>query len=120
MTKNYDLIKEQFIEFLANPAREESQGEFAKKVGVNQVTLSDWKRDPAFKERYLKRLEDFLLDDVKDVYKTMAFKAKSGDYNWGKLFLQQANILAAEKKDIELKATGEVQFVNKVPRPDND
>lgn len=96
--KNYDTIKIDFVKFLADPTRTETQEQFAKRFKVNAVTLSKWKQEPGFKEMYVQLLEQYLQDNVSDVYKVMHEKAKSGDFNWGKLYLQQANILKQEKQ----------------------
>ena len=102
MTKNYDYIKAEFIRFLSDPERTETQAEFAKKYEVDPATLSIWKRDPEFKQELIDRLEEYLGDSVADVYKTIRKKAKEGDYNFTKLLLQQINLLKAEKQEMKI------------------
>lgn len=101
MTKNYDLIKAKFLDFLADPNRSQTQGEFAKENDVNPATLSDWKKDREFKDKFIERLDRLLIDDLPKIYQTMKNKALAGDVSWARMYVQQINLLRNYKDDIQ-------------------
>lgn len=50
-----------FIEWLTDPSARgasESQNAFAERLGVNKGTLSKWKKDPAFRKEWERRLAE--------------------------------------------------------------
>lgn len=97
--KNYDILKQDFIKFMALPQRDKTQGEWAEANGVNQNTLSEWKGQPWYKEALVQEVEKYLGDDLSDIYKSLRKKAKSGDIAAINLYLKQYNILKADKND---------------------
>jgi transcriptional regulator with XRE-family HTH domain len=98
MTKNYRLIKAKFLDFLCEPDRHRTQNQFADENGVDPATLSEWKKDKEFKNELIRRIDNLLTEDLVKVYRTMKEKAISGDIGWGRLYIQQINLLRNYKE----------------------
>lgn len=83
-------IKAEFIEWLIDPGRVGTQVEFAQKHGVTPQTLTNWKRDPAFKAELDKRLGQLNVDSlrIQKVVDAMWDKAAQGDVKAAELYLR--------------------------------
>ena len=99
MTKNYELIKAEYIKFLASPDKSKTNEEWAKEKGVHPSTLSDWKRDPEFKRRLTKEVESQLSDAIPEIYQALRKRAKAGDISAINLILKQLEILRSDKQE---------------------
>ncbi len=69
-----------------------TQRELANRLGVNEVTLSDWKKLPGFQEEVNKWIKAFTVDDVADVVAAVAREAKKGSKGHAELFLELAGL----------------------------
>jgi hypothetical protein len=98
MAKNYEHIKNEFIDYLVDPSRTITQGEFAKLRGINPATLSEWKNNSEFKSKYMRRLDSYLADDIGPLYQKIKEMALRGDLGWARLYLQQFNLLRDYKE----------------------
>lgn len=74
---NLSEAQDQFIEWLVDPNRVGSQNDFARKLGVNPGTLSKWKKDGPFKEKWEKRLLDLNVspDRIQQVVESLFVNA---------------------------------------------
>lgn len=92
----------EFVQFCATPRvlREiKTQREFAKKFGVSEDTLTDWKRTPGFldmvRQLILKREQEGLSDVIEALHR----KAKSGDPGAIRLWLQYVGELQTKRSN---------------------
>jgi nitrogen regulatory protein PII len=91
---------EEFIIFCATPRvlREiKTQREFAKKFGVNEDTLTDWKKVPGFLERVRRVILEREQEELPNVIDALREKAETGDPGAVKLWLQYVGELQLKK-----------------------
>jgi hypothetical protein len=82
-----------FIEWLALPKTErqpKTQKLFAREIGVDEGTLSDWKRLPGFMDDVTARARKQMQDAMSDVYGALVKAASKGDVQAIKLFFEMA------------------------------
>ena len=98
LTREY----EEFVRFCATPRvlREtKTQREFAKKFGVNEDTLTDWKKVPGFLERIRQIILEREQEGLPDVIDALRGKAESGDPSAVRLWLQYVGEIELRKSD---------------------
>ena len=90
-----------FIKWYATPRQfrnPETQKELAELIGVNQDTLTDWKRHPQFQLIVMRRINQWIVERVPDVigslYNRAASEGKAGEV---KAFLQLAGVIENNK-----------------------
>jgi len=86
-----DAERLQFIEWLATPSTERkprTQAELAQHLGVEPATLSDWKRSLGLCEEVRRRVDERVREHHPDVLAALVRKAKQGDVQAQKLYLQ--------------------------------
>lgn len=91
---------EEFIRFCATPRvlREiKTQREFAKKFGVSEDTLTDWKKIPEFFDRIRRIILERELEELPNVIDALREKAETGDPGAVKLWLQYVGELQLRK-----------------------
>jgi len=83
-------LRDEFIEWLIDPARVGTQEEWAKTHGTYASTLSKWKKDPNFKAALDKRLGQLNIDSlrIQKVVDAMWDKASQGDVKAAELYLR--------------------------------
>ena len=101
-----DPRQEKFLNWLCTPANgrvPSSQEKYALAEGVDETTLRRWKKKPAFKMEWEKRISEQqqspertqkLLDNLYE-------RALGGDNNSAKLYLQATNRLAPTQVQVE-------------------
>lgn len=85
---------QEFIEWVSLPSglREPTtQKELAKKFGVDNATLSDWKKVEGFWDEVKKKRQLWVQDKVSNVLYGVYNKALTGDVNAAKLLMGYAN-----------------------------
>lgn len=85
----------EFMRFLALPkkARQpKTQREFAKLNGVDEATLSDWKRIDGFMAEVKRIAVSLVDDDVPDIIAKMISQAKSGSFVHQQAVLDMADV----------------------------
>lgn len=78
------------IEWLVDPERVGSQKELAARIGVDQTTLSKWKKDYLFRKAWDRRLADLNVspDRIQRVIDSIFSSATSGDMKAADLYLR--------------------------------
>lgn len=92
---------EEFIGFCAMPRvlREiKTQREFAKKFGVSEDTLTDWKKTPGFSEAVRNGILAREQDGLSDVIAALRAKAKEGSPGAARLWLQYVGELQPKNR----------------------
>ena len=98
------LIREftEFVQFCATPRvlREiKTQREFAKKFGLSEDTLTDWKKLPDFLERVRRIILEYEKEKLSDVINALYKKARTGDPGAIKLWLQYIGEIQTKKSN---------------------
>lgn len=98
--------QEQFLNWLMTPAGHRdpsSQEKFAAQIGVDETTLRRWKKKPAFKMEWERRVNDLQQspERTQKLLDTLYERAMGGDNNAAKLYLQATNRLAPTQVQIE-------------------
>jgi len=96
LTREY----EEFVRFCATPRilREiKTQREFAKRFGVNEDTLTDWKQSPGFSERVRQIILEREQEGLADVIDALRGKALEGDPGAARLWLQYVGEIELRK-----------------------
>ena len=91
---------EEFVRFCATPRilREiKTQREFAKKFGVNEDTLTDWKKVSGFLERVRRIILEREQEGLPDVINALCREAKKGKPGAAKLWLQYIGEIELKK-----------------------
>lgn len=94
-----------FMAWLALPkaAREPKlQRDLAKEIGVDESTLSDWKKLDGFRDATNKFARELLKDDVPEVYGTIRKLAKQGSVPHLNMFFAMADLAG----DVEAAGKG--------------
>jgi len=105
MPKIEKIIKKQefqeFIEWISLPAsiREpKTQKELASKLGIDNATLSDWKKVEGFWEEVKKRRKNWVQEKISNILLGVYGKALKGDVNAAKLLLEYAGEFIERKE----------------------
>ena len=101
-----DVRQEQFLNWLMTPAGHRtptSQDELATELGVDETTLRRWKKKPAFKLEWEKRVNDLQQspERTQKLLDSLYERAMNGDNNSAKLYLQATNRLAPTQVHVE-------------------
>lgn len=86
-----DAERLQFIEWLSLPSSERrprTQADLARQLSVEPATLSDWKRDPDLWVDVRERVDERVKEHHPDVLKALVKRAKQGEVQAQKLYLQ--------------------------------
>jgi hypothetical protein len=105
--KNWSSNQLQFMVWLALPKAERkptTQQKLALEIGVDQATLSDWKRIPGFRDEVNRMAREFVKDDVPEVLGTIRRFAKQGSVPHLNMFLSMAGLAA----DVEAAGKGTI------------
>lgn len=99
----------EFIKWLALPKSQrqpKTQKEFAKKINVDEGTLSDWKRLPGFMSDVTANAREQLRDALSDVYGALVKRALDGDVQAIKLALEVSGEYTPKQKvDLDIDVT---------------
>lgn len=93
-----------FIEWLCDPMRNPpEQGQWAAANGVHEVTVSRWKRNPAFIEAWYDRLHelDVSPEKVQEVTVALQRKAADGDVKAAKLYLDYVSQFTPQREVVQ-------------------
>lgn len=101
-----DVRQEQFLNWLMTPAGHRnptSQDKLAAELGVDETTLRRWKKKPAFKLEWEKRVNDLQQspERTQKLLDSLYERAMNGDNNSAKLYLQATNRLAPTQVHVE-------------------
>jgi hypothetical protein len=101
-----DVRQEQFLNWLMTPAGHRtptSQDKLATELGVDETTLRRWKKKPAFKLEWEKRVNDLQQspERTQKLLDSLYERAMNGDNNSAKLYLQATNRLAPTQVHVE-------------------
>lgn len=101
-----DARQEEFLNWLMTPAGHRdpsSQDKLAQKLGVDETTLRRWKKKPAFKMEWEKRVGDLQQspERTQKLLDSLYERALGGDNNSAKLYLQATNRLAPTQVQVE-------------------
>lgn len=99
---------QEYVDWLTNPEKpddEPTQVAFAKKRNMWPQQLQQWKRDKRVRDNIERRFEQLNIspDRVQQVVDAMFARAKAGDTNAAKLYLQFIERLAPPKVIVEDK-----------------
>lgn len=92
--------------WLATPSLERSpatQTELAAEIGINLVTISRWKQSSEFMQVVYDIAEEYLGDDLPDIYAALRKEAKAGSYQHIKLAFEMTGRYV-EKSEQSVKA----------------
>ncbi len=98
LTREY----EEFVKFCATPRvlREtKTQREFAKKFGVNEDTLTDWKKVPEFFGKVRQIILEREQGELPEIINALRGEAESGDPSAVRLWLQYVGELQLKKSN---------------------
>ena len=101
-----DVRQEQFLNWLMTPANgrnPSSQDKLAAELGVDETTLRRWKKKPAFKLEWEKRVNELQQspERTQKLLDRLYERAMEGDNNSAKLYLQATNRLAPTQVQVE-------------------
>lgn len=101
-----DVRQEQFLNWLMTPANgrnPSSQDKLAAELGVDETTLRRWKKKPAFKLEWEKRVNEQQQspERTQKLLDRLYERAMEGDNNSAKLYLQATNRLAPTQLQVE-------------------
>jgi len=101
-----DVRQEQFLNWLMTPAGHRtptSQDKLAAELGVDETTLRRWKKKPAFKMEWERRVNDLQQspERTQKLLDSLYERAMNGDNNSAKLYLQATNRLAPTQVHVE-------------------
>ncbi len=85
---------QEFVEWIAQPAKlrdPKDQIGLAQKLGVDNATLSDWKKVEGFWDEVRKLRKDWVQDKVSNILLGVYSKALKGDVNAAKLLMEYSN-----------------------------
>jgi hypothetical protein len=109
--KTWTGDQERFIAWLALPKAERApklQQQLAKEIGVDQSTLSDWKKLPGFMDEVNTRARELVKHDIADVLGVIRREAKKANLPYVNMVLAMAgmavDVEAAGKGPASLKA----------------
>lgn len=126
MTKNgkrtWTTNQIHFQEWLALPKQLRSpktHGELARRFGVGQDVLSNWKNLPGFMDEVTAKSREYLRSEIPDVFGALVREAKSGDVPAIKLFAQLTDQLV-ERTDVTSSGQPIELAWPKPPKDDDD
>ncbi len=93
VAKEWSPKQRQLIGWLAVPEDlrdPPTQRELAKRLKVNEVTLSRWKQEPGLTREAATLAREMLADDLPDIYGALVRLAKAGSFQHIKLALEVA------------------------------
>jgi wyosine [tRNA(Phe)-imidazoG37] synthetase (radical SAM superfamily) len=101
-----DERQERFLSWLLTPAGHRtptSQDKLATELGVDETTLRRWKKKPAFKLEWEKRVNELQQspERTQKLLDSLYERAMNGDNNSAKLYLQATNRLAPTQVHVE-------------------
>lgn len=101
-----DERQERFLNWLMTPSPHRtpsSQDKLALEMGVDETTLRRWKKKPAFKLEWEKRVNDLQQspERTQKLLDSLYERAMNGDNNSAKLYLQATNRLAPTQVHVE-------------------
>lgn len=101
-----DVRQEQLLTWLLTPANSRvpsSQDKLAEELGVDETTLRRWKKKPAFKLEWEKRVNELQQspERTQKLLDRLYERAMEGDNNSAKLYLQATNRLAPTQVHVE-------------------
>jgi len=91
---------EEFVKFCAMPRvlrKIKTQCEFSKKFGVNEDTLTDWKKLPEFLERVRQIILEREQEGLPDVIDALRGEAETGNPSAVRLWLQYVGEIELRK-----------------------
>lgn len=101
-----DTRQEKFLNWLCTPANgrvPSSQNQYAKVEGVDETTLRRWKKKPAFKQEWERRVNELQSspERTQQLLDNLFQRALEGDNNSAKLYLQATGRLAPVQFQVE-------------------
>jgi hypothetical protein len=101
-----DARQEKFLNWLCTPANgrvPSSQNQYAKAEGVDETTLRRWKKKPAFKQEWERRVNELQQspERTQTLLDNLFQRALEGDNNSAKLYLQATGRLAPVQLQVE-------------------
>jgi hypothetical protein len=111
--KNWTPDQLRFMAWLAVPKAERTpklQRDLAKEIGVDESTLSDWKKLEGFRDEINKLARELLKNDVPEVYGTIRKFAKQGSVPHLNMFFAMTDLAS----DVEAAGKGPqgIQFTD--------
>lgn len=103
--KQWHAQQQQFIAWLALPKAQRKpklQRDYAKLIGVDEGTLSDWKRLPGFMDDVNALARELVKDDIAEILGVIRGRAKKGDL----AFVNMALAMAGLAPDVEAAGKG--------------
>ena len=76
--------------------------QIAEKVGITQKTLRKWRTEPEFCQSVMDKSMGLIKENLPDIYSVLIKKAKAGDNQALKLYIEHYERLEEMKKTAEL------------------
>lgn len=86
-----------------------TQRQLAAELGIHERTISDWKAIPGFRDAVTAYAQQWLHDDLAEVYRSLAARAKAGSYMHQRLFFELLGLLVHRA---EIRSQSRVEHVD--------
>lgn len=116
--KLWDGSQRRFIAWLALPKAQRQpklQKDFAKEIGVDPSTLSDWKLQPGFIDEVNAVARELVKHDVSEILAVIRIRARKGEL----AFVNMALAMAGMAPDVEAAGKGPQETTITVVYGDN-
>jgi hypothetical protein len=103
MAKNYSREKREFIAWLATPPMERSintQKALAERLGVHEVTLSEWRHQPDVVAEVNKLVDLHFADDYPEIAESFKLQSRLGSYQHQKTYFEMIGKYSPPRQEV--------------------